>query len=124
MTEQTDLRELRKKIERASQMVEALCKPRGSEGSREWAMSIPARPDYDSDLVIGDGLDAGRAALERLEELDSERAEWVEAWDMMRDTILDDYGPLEINEILTTIDYHDPRQATPAPAPQQGGTDD
>ena len=31
-----------KKIEIAHNMISALCKPRGSEGSREWTMSIPA----------------------------------------------------------------------------------
>ncbi|HEX6925447.1 MAG TPA: hypothetical protein VF167_08450 [Longimicrobiaceae bacterium] len=34
-------------------------------------MSIPARPDHDPDLVIGDGLAAGRAALERVEKLEA-----------------------------------------------------
>lgn len=70
MTEPTDVRELREKIERADQMVTNLCKPRYTPNAREWTMSIPARPDHDPDLVIGAGLDAGRAALERLEKLE------------------------------------------------------
>ena len=52
------------KIGKASDMVAALCKPRGSEGSREWIMSIPARRDHDPDLVIGDALQAARDFIE------------------------------------------------------------
>jgi hypothetical protein len=55
------------KIHDAMEMVSALCKPRHSEGAREWRMSIPARPDYDPDLVIAAGLRAGLDALEELE---------------------------------------------------------
>lgn len=43
-------------IEKAHDMVTALCKPKGSEGSREWIMSIPAQPDYDPDLIISNAL--------------------------------------------------------------------
>jgi len=50
------------RIDRAHKMVQALCRRRGSAGSREWIMSIPAQPDYDPDLVIGDGLMAGSEA--------------------------------------------------------------
>lgn len=50
-------------IERAFDMVDALCRPYGTEGAREWSMSIPARPKHDPDLVIGDGLFAGRRLL-------------------------------------------------------------
>jgi hypothetical protein len=32
-------------------MVSALC-----DGKRDWIMSIPARPDHDPDLVIGEAL--------------------------------------------------------------------
>lgn len=46
-------------IERAHKMVSDLCHRR-----REWIMSIPARPDYDPDIVIGTGLrDAQKALL-------------------------------------------------------------
>jgi hypothetical protein len=51
------------KIDRALAMVAALCKPRETEGAREWIMSIPAEPDRDPDLVIADALHAARAAL-------------------------------------------------------------
>ena len=46
------------RINRAHRMVSALCKQ-----ERKWIMSIPARPDYDPDLVITDGLLAGREVL-------------------------------------------------------------
>lgn len=51
------------KIDRALDMVAALCKPRGAPDKREWIMSIPARPDYDPDIVIADALIAARDAL-------------------------------------------------------------
>jgi len=40
----------------AHDMICALCRPRGSQGHRDWIMSIPAQPDYDPDLVIGQAL--------------------------------------------------------------------
>lgn len=45
-------------IEKAHQMVSDLCARR-----REWIMSIPARPDHDPDLVIGEALRLARQAL-------------------------------------------------------------
>ena len=53
-------------IEEAHCMVVSLCKPRGSPGSREWIMTIPARPDYDPDLVIGRALRVARQEILRL----------------------------------------------------------
>ena len=50
-------------IARARQMITALCKPRGSEGAREWVMSIPANRERDPDLVISDAIRALEAAL-------------------------------------------------------------
>ena len=86
-----------------------------------WKKGTPPPYTAGTESLIRD-LNEAAAALERLEKLERERAEWVEAWDMVRDSILNDYGPLEINTVLDTIDYHDPRPvATPAPAPQQGG---
>lgn len=67
-----DTREKMERIKRAWDMVLALCKPRGSDGSREWMMSIPARRDYDPDLVIGDGLEAGEEALTIIAELQAD----------------------------------------------------
>ena len=48
--------EIKARYDAAHQMISDLCKPRRSEGAREWIMSIPARPDYDPDLVISDSL--------------------------------------------------------------------
>lgn len=88
-------------IKRASDMVDALCKPRGTEGAREWVMSIPVRPDYDPDIVIGDGLTVGKKALKRLEEAESalqaaqaEAAVMVEIVKLARDlsTVVREYG--------------------------------
>lgn len=47
---------IRKRRDAAVEMVSALCKPKYSEGAREWIMSIPARPDYDPDMVIAASL--------------------------------------------------------------------
>ena len=49
------------KIDRAYDVVSALC-----EGKREWLMSIPARPDHDPDLIIGDALLTARNEIARL----------------------------------------------------------
>lgn len=64
------------KIEAALELVSALCKPRGTPGAREWVMSIPARPDYDPDIVISDALRAAsdeiarlRKALEKIQQM-------------------------------------------------------
>lgn len=40
----------------ASDMIHNLCRRRDDPLAREWMMSIPARPDYDPDLVIHDSL--------------------------------------------------------------------
>ena len=46
-------------IEKAQRMVSELC-----AGRRTWIMSIPARPDYDPDLVIGQALHDARTLIE------------------------------------------------------------
>ena len=56
--------EVKAKYEAAYKMISALCTPRGCEGHRDWVMSIPARPDYDPDIVIGAALRALWGALE------------------------------------------------------------
>ena len=61
---------IKQRNEAAHAMVHALCRPKGSQGSREWVMSIPAQPEYDPDLVIAASLrDVGELLLhvERLE---------------------------------------------------------
>jgi len=62
-----------KKLDAAQDMVTALCKPPGSKGAREWVMSIPARPDYDPDLVISDALYSASRRICELEEVEAER---------------------------------------------------
>src|SRR5690606_1647587 len=49
------------KIDRAYDVVSALC-----EGKREWFMSLPARPDHDPDLIIGEALLAASNEISRL----------------------------------------------------------
>ena len=41
---------------KAHEMVHNLCKPRNTEGARDWTMSIPVRIDHDPDVVIGVSL--------------------------------------------------------------------
>lgn len=45
---------IRERLKAAHTMVSDLC-----HGRRDWVMSIPARPDYDPDLVIGAALSDG-----------------------------------------------------------------
>jgi len=71
--EERVMEDWKEKVDAAYDMVHALCQPRGSAGSREWIMSIPARPDYDPDLVITSGL---RAAAKEIDRLAAENAEW------------------------------------------------
>ena len=65
--ESEDLPEWRSKVDAAHAMVSALCKPRGTEGAREWLMRIPADPENDPDLVITAGLHAAERRIEELE---------------------------------------------------------
>ena len=62
-------------VNKALDMVIDLCKPKGVKGSREWLMSIPAEPDHDPDLVIGDALQRCRnyfsTSSDRIEELEN-----------------------------------------------------
>lgn len=51
--------ELIAKIDKASQTVSELC-----NGTRKWIMSIPARIDYDPDIIISDALYSAKAALQ------------------------------------------------------------
>ena len=74
-----DLTQAREALAGAHQMVSDLCKRQGEPGWRRWVMSIPARPDYDPDLVIGAGLRAGDVLLARVDELEQARARDVAA---------------------------------------------
>lgn len=73
----------KEKMKAAHDMVRALCQPRGSEGSRRWVMSIPAKEDYDPDLVITSGLMAAEKEIDALtaerDRLVAENAE-LEYW--------------------------------------------
>lgn len=68
--------EARQKIEKAWRVVTSLC-----DGTQDWTMNVPARPDSDPDLVIGYALRcagdlvAERDALaSRVRELEGERS--------------------------------------------------
>jgi hypothetical protein len=94
------------RIERALQMVHALCRPRGSKDGREWIMSIPARPDYDPDLVISDGLMAGRSAASELAQAQADvEALRVELLLILRQV---DYtnGACAVNEMVGAVLPH------------------
>lgn len=61
------LAEIEARRKAASEMVSALC-----ERKRQWVMSIPARRDYDPDLVIGDSLQDIPALLAEVRRLREE----------------------------------------------------
>lgn len=53
---EAQLAEIRERKENALDIVYRLSKARGSAGSIEWVMSIPAQPDRDPDIVIARSL--------------------------------------------------------------------
>lgn len=55
------------KIEKALDEVSRICKDRWS-GRAGWRTSIPARRDYDSDLIIADGLNEAKKEREKQSE--------------------------------------------------------
>lgn len=63
-------KEIQQSLKAAREMVHALCQPRGTKGGRRWVMSIPARRDYDPDLVISKALGDAYGMIERIEELE------------------------------------------------------
>lgn len=54
-------REALDKLDRAYDVVSELC-----QGTRRWTMSVPARPDYDPDLVIAGALRAAATLIREL----------------------------------------------------------
>lgn len=64
---------LEREYKAAQQMVSDLC-----NGRREWLMSIPARPDYDPDLVISSALRHLHNEVERLRAAAETDAAWRE----------------------------------------------
>lgn len=69
MNDLTWLEAVKQRYEKAMDMVCALCLPKGAPGARQWLMSIPARPDYDPDLVISASLKDIRVLCLAAEEL-------------------------------------------------------
>jgi len=90
------LAEIPAKLEAARQMISDLCKPRYTEGHRDWIMSIPTRPNHDPDIVIGEALREIPFLLARYDELarlaqaviassyESSAKEWGETLDALR----------------------------------------
>lgn len=70
-----DLGEIERRQIAARKMVHALCQPRGSEGSREWIMSIPVNFDRDPDVIIGASLADVPALIARIRHLEGEAEE-------------------------------------------------
>lgn len=68
---EADLDALKKRNDAACEMVRRLCLSRNDPKAREWFLSIPARPDHDPDLVIGDALNDGAKAIADLREASS-----------------------------------------------------
>ncbi|HXE63196.1 MAG TPA: hypothetical protein VN519_06620 [Bryobacteraceae bacterium] len=65
--EELQLEDVLRRNDAAHKMVSDLC-----HGRRDWVMSIPAREDYDPDLVIGASLrDIPEVLSEPLEALDA-----------------------------------------------------
>ena len=71
----TDPKEFGERLDAAREMISNLCKPRGTEGAREWIMSIPADRARDPDLVISDALNCAEDLVKQqaadIEKLDA-----------------------------------------------------
>ena len=137
-----DIAAIRARAEKARDMVSALCKPRNAEGAREWIMHIPARPDHDPDLVIGDALDAVpplcdevEALRQRVGELEGALKPFADYAPACRalhpdDVILEEDADgtnvyeLTAGAIFTAADVLAPlADRTPSPAPESGAHD-
>lgn len=73
-----DLEAINQRRQAASDLVHALCQPRGTAGAREWMMSIPARPDVDPDMIIDASLRDNSAMARAIDRLTAER-DWYRA---------------------------------------------
>src|SRR5690606_26481179 len=70
------VREMTPKIAAARKEVRRICDERWN-GRTGWRTSIPARPEYDSDIIIADGLLEGESLARRVLALEEdERARW------------------------------------------------
>lgn len=65
MSKLDDMNKVKERLEAAMKMVSDLCNK-----SKEWIMSIPARPDIDPDLVIAASQRDCKYLIERVEELE------------------------------------------------------
>lgn len=74
------LQEIEARKEAANRMVSALC-----QREREWILSVPARPDYDPDIVISSSLCDIPALLDHIREQETQIAELREAIQRMAD---------------------------------------
>lgn len=70
-----ELAQIEARVKAAERMVTDLCKYEGEAGNRRWIMSIPARPDYDPDLVIAAALTDTLALLAAYRTLEAETAD-------------------------------------------------
>jgi hypothetical protein len=75
-----DIPAIRERAEAAQNMISALCTPKGSEGARDWIMSIPARPDHDPDIVISASLADIRPLLALVDKQAAEIKRLREDW--------------------------------------------
>jgi hypothetical protein len=113
-------KEVDEAVKAAWEMIRMLCSPRIVEGHRDWVMSIPARPDYDPDLVIGQALrfqatrigdlEEQRKISLALESLYREHAEWSRAT-FGSDAERGPVGPLKhlLKEVNEALEHpHDP----------------
>ena len=92
-----DLENIKTKHKFANLMVSALCKPKGTVGARDWVMSIPARPTYDPDLVIGDSLSDIPKLIQEVERLRG----WIEQYKKMQEG---DYKIKKIESLTKELD--------------------
>lgn len=80
--EPLDLEAYRADIDRAHTEVGEICQ---RTGAGRWRMSIPARPDRDSDLLISTGLRRGERLADEVERLRAELAGARQIIEQMRD---------------------------------------
>ena len=64
-----EIKQIQQRHEAACQVVNELC-----SGDRKWLMSIPARPEYDPDLLISASLNDIPALLEKIKKLELDYA--------------------------------------------------
>ena len=79
------LDEVRGRRDKAQAMIKALCKPRNSEGAREWVMTIPVNKERDPDAVIGISLRDIPKLIERITELEKELGDWKDGAEVEAD---------------------------------------